>query len=72
MSSIKMNDNIAYAALPRELKGRRNMVALGTQQSNGRFISDKSRADDVSWLLSVSKVRGCSNVHIVGSRYAYI
>jgi PAB-dependent poly(A)-specific ribonuclease subunit 2 len=45
-ATMKMNDNIAYAALPRELKGRRNMV-VGTQKNGGRFRSGKSRTDDV-------------------------
>jgi PAB-dependent poly(A)-specific ribonuclease subunit 2 len=48
LNTMKMNDNIAYAALPRELKGRRNMVVVGPQKNNGRFRSGKSWTNDVS------------------------
>ncbi|KZP32520.1 PAB-dependent poly-A-specific ribonuclease subunit PAN2 [Athelia psychrophila] len=41
LSTMKMNDNVAYAALPKELKGRRNMVISGKQGKNGRFRSGK-------------------------------
>jgi PAB-dependent poly(A)-specific ribonuclease subunit 2 len=50
LSTMKMNDNVAYAAFPKELKGRRNMVTLAAQQINARFISGKSQEDDVSRL----------------------
>ena len=41
--SMKTNDNIAYAALPKELKGRRNMVTTpATRQTNSRFRSGKT------------------------------
>ncbi|KAF7323198.1 PAN2-PAN3 deadenylation complex catalytic subunit PAN2 [Mycena chlorophos] len=46
LASIKQNDNIAYAALPKELKGRRNMVTVGSRGKKGRFRSGKSRADE--------------------------
>ncbi|KAJ6546999.1 ubiquitin carboxyl-terminal hydrolase-domain-containing protein [Mycena capillaripes] len=45
LTTMKLNDNIAYAALPRELKGRRNMVS-GSRNKKGRFRSGKSRADE--------------------------
>ncbi|KAF8894503.1 ubiquitin carboxyl-terminal hydrolase-domain-containing protein [Infundibulicybe gibba] len=44
LASVKKNDNIAYAPLPRELKGRRNMIVVGPR-TNGRFRSGKSRPD---------------------------
>lgn len=47
LNTMKMKDNVAYAALPRELKGRRNMVAVDSQKYNGRFRSGKSRKVDL-------------------------
>lgn len=41
LNTMKTNDNVAYAALPRELKGRRNMLVSGRQNNNGRFRSGK-------------------------------
>jgi len=51
LSTVKMKDNVTYATLPKELKGRRNVVSAA-QQNLGRFISGKSREDDVSKLLA--------------------
>ncbi|KAF8078063.1 ubiquitin carboxyl-terminal hydrolase-domain-containing protein [Lyophyllum atratum] len=47
LETMKVKDNVAYAALPRELKGRRNMVTVDSQKYNGRFRSGKSRKVDV-------------------------
>jgi PAB-dependent poly(A)-specific ribonuclease subunit 2 len=47
---MKLNDNVAYAALPKELKGRRNMVGVGSRNKKGRFRSGKSRASEASFL----------------------
>ncbi|KAL0947460.1 hypothetical protein HGRIS_013567 [Hohenbuehelia grisea] len=44
LAVAKTNDNISYAAMPRELKGRRNMVSVGPQKHSGRFRSGKSRS----------------------------
>jgi PAB-dependent poly(A)-specific ribonuclease subunit 2 len=44
---MKLNDNIAYAPLPRELKGRRNMVPAGSRNKKGRFRSGKSHGNEV-------------------------
>lgn len=38
---MKTNDNVAYAALPKELKGRRNMVSTSRRGDYGRFRSGK-------------------------------
>ena len=38
---MKLNDNIAYAAVPKELRGRRNMVADVKKGSGARFRSGK-------------------------------
>ncbi|THV07954.1 hypothetical protein K435DRAFT_815204 [Dendrothele bispora CBS 962.96] len=46
LGSMKTNDNIAYAALPKELKGKRNMVVLGPRKVNPRFRSGKSRGSE--------------------------
>ena len=47
LNTMKMNDNVAYAALPKELKGRRNVMATGRRGDHGRFRSGK-RTNDVS------------------------
>ena len=47
LGSIKVNDTIAYASLPKELRGRRNVVATAPRKPNGRFRSGKSRYNDV-------------------------
>jgi PAB-dependent poly(A)-specific ribonuclease subunit 2 len=52
---MKLNDNIAYAALPRELKGRRNMVS-GSRNKKGRFRSGKSRANEARLRRLLSRV----------------
>ncbi|KAN0075425.1 Ubiquitin carboxyl-terminal hydrolase domain containing protein [Tylopilus felleus] len=46
LSTIKVNDNIAYAALPKELRGRRNRVVVSTIKDQGRFRSGKGKRDD--------------------------
>jgi PAB-dependent poly(A)-specific ribonuclease subunit 2 len=48
---MKMNDNIAYAALPKELRGRRNRVLVTATKDQGRFRSGKGRKDDVSVII---------------------
>lgn len=45
LSTMKMNDGIAYAPLPRELKGRRNMITVAAPKDQGRFRSEKRRSD---------------------------
>lgn len=47
LSTMKTNDTVAYAALPKELKGRRNMTTVGPRKQNARFRSGKSRANEV-------------------------
>ncbi|KAG6879035.1 hypothetical protein C0992_005728 [Termitomyces sp. T32_za158] len=42
LSTMKMKDSVAYATLPRELKGRRNVVSMESQRHNGRFRSGKA------------------------------
>ncbi|EJF62633.1 hypothetical protein DICSQDRAFT_154466 [Dichomitus squalens LYAD-421 SS1] len=46
LSSIKVNDSIAYASLPKELRGRRNVVATAPRKTGGRFRSGKARYND--------------------------
>ncbi|KAA1471282.1 PAB-dependent poly-A-specific ribonuclease subunit PAN2 [Dentipellis sp. KUC8613] len=48
LSTMKYNDNIAYATLPRELKGRRNMVTTLPRKDQGRFRSGRFRQPDES------------------------
>jgi hypothetical protein len=45
LSAIKMNDGIAYAPLPRELKGRRNVITVAAPKDQGRFRSGKQKSD---------------------------
>lgn len=50
---MKVNDNVAYAAMPKELKGRRNVSSATSRKPNGRFRSGHSRQNNVfSNLLS--------------------
>jgi hypothetical protein len=56
LSTMKMNDGIAYAPLPRELKGRRNMITAAAPKDQGRFRSEKQ-----------SSVSGVRDVTIHGS-----
>ncbi|KAI0648291.1 ubiquitin carboxyl-terminal hydrolase-domain-containing protein [Trametes meyenii] len=46
LNSIKVNDTIAYATLPKELRGRRNVVASAPKKTGGRFRSGKARHND--------------------------
>ncbi|KAI4525371.1 hypothetical protein K525DRAFT_234573 [Schizophyllum commune Loenen D] len=43
LSALKFNDNVGYAPLPKELKGRRNMTLTSARRTNGRFRSGKAR-----------------------------
>ncbi|KAJ2931328.1 hypothetical protein H1R20_g5655, partial [Candolleomyces eurysporus] len=45
LSSIKMNDNIAYAPLPKELRGHRNLIPVGPKKDAARFRSGKPRKE---------------------------
>ncbi|KAI6007843.1 ubiquitin carboxyl-terminal hydrolase-domain-containing protein [Pisolithus marmoratus] len=47
INTMKINENIAYAALPKELRGRRNRVQVSNTRDQGRFRSGKNRRDDV-------------------------
>lgn len=43
LNTMKTKDNIAYAALPKELRGRRNVISVGPSRGNGRFRSGRSK-----------------------------
>ncbi|CCM05048.1 uncharacterized protein FIBRA_07250 [Fibroporia radiculosa] len=45
LSTMKTNDNVAYAALPKELRGRRNVAVTSPKKSEGRFRSGRTRQD---------------------------
>ncbi|KIK13823.1 hypothetical protein PISMIDRAFT_17728 [Pisolithus microcarpus 441] len=47
LSTMKVNENIAYAALPKELRGRRNRAQVTNAKDQGRFRSGKNRRDDI-------------------------
>jgi hypothetical protein len=53
LNTMKMKDNVAYATLPRELKGKRNMVNTAPRKDQGRFRSGKSFKPDVSKYSSL-------------------
>ncbi|KAI0329853.1 hypothetical protein GY45DRAFT_1324455 [Cubamyces sp. BRFM 1775] len=46
LNSIKVNDTIAYATLPKELRGRRNVVPSAPKKAGGRFRSGRFRQND--------------------------
>lgn len=56
VSGIRTNDGIAYAPLPRELKGRRNMITIATPKDQGRFRSGKQRSDVSGVTIQVSLI----------------
>ncbi|KAI0933597.1 hypothetical protein AcW1_005383 [Taiwanofungus camphoratus] len=43
LSTMKINDNVAYAPLPKELRGRRNVAVTAPRKSEGRFRSGRTR-----------------------------
>lgn len=47
LGTMKYNEGIAYAALPKELRGRRNVVSPGRKKVNGRFRSGKTHSNEV-------------------------
>jgi PAB-dependent poly(A)-specific ribonuclease subunit 2 len=51
-STMKYNEGIAYAALPKELRGRRNVVSSGRKKTNGRFRSGKTHSIEVCPSIS--------------------
>ncbi|KAF8797918.1 hypothetical protein BYT27DRAFT_7246743 [Phlegmacium glaucopus] len=44
--SMKTNDNVTYAAFPKELRGRRNMITVAPRRENARFRSGKLAIPD--------------------------
>lgn len=46
LGTMKVNDNVAYAALPKELRGRRNVV-VSQPRSKGRFRSSGKNKGEV-------------------------
>lgn len=45
LQTMKTNENVAYAPLPRELRGRRNLVVAGAKKDSARFRSGKGRKE---------------------------
>lgn len=45
---MKTNDNLTYAAFPKELRGRRNMTNVAPPRTNARFRSGRLATPDVS------------------------
>ncbi|PSS06529.1 hypothetical protein PHLCEN_2v3677 [Hermanssonia centrifuga] len=46
LNTMKTTDNVAYASLPKELRGRRNVVPSRPKKSTGRFRSGRDRRSD--------------------------
>jgi hypothetical protein len=69
LQTMKTNDNVAYAPLPKELRGRRNLVTAGAKKDSARFRSGKGRKE-VSHVPLHSCVAHCG-CHTVGSRSDY-
>ncbi|KAJ7581374.1 ubiquitin carboxyl-terminal hydrolase-domain-containing protein [Mycena floridula] len=46
LNNIKINDTVSYANLPKELRGRRNMVTAVPAKRQGRFRSGKARRSE--------------------------
>jgi PAB-dependent poly(A)-specific ribonuclease subunit 2 len=42
LASMKYNDKVAYAALPKELRGHRNVTVSSGRKGGARFRSDKA------------------------------
>ena len=55
LNTMKTNDNVAYAALPKELRGRRNVAVTAPRRPGGRFRSGKGSQEvcNIAHLLSV-------------------
>jgi PAB-dependent poly(A)-specific ribonuclease subunit 2 len=53
LNTMKLNENIAYAAVPKELRGRRNMVTDAKKDRGARFRSGKRADVSVFPLVSV-------------------
>lgn len=51
LNSMKTNDNVAYATLPKELRGKRNVVATTQRKPNARFRSGKAKPSEVRALV---------------------
>lgn len=47
LNTMKVNEFVGYAALPKELRGRRNVAVVGPKKDQARFRSGKSRGKDV-------------------------
>ncbi len=47
LATMKFNENIAYATLPKELRGRRNLANSEPRKGAGRFRSGKPAVDEV-------------------------
>ncbi|KAF5379932.1 hypothetical protein D9757_007171 [Collybiopsis confluens] len=45
LNAMKINDNVAYAPLPKELRGKRNMIAQG-KKIGGRFRSGRGTENE--------------------------
>lgn len=45
LNTIKTNDNVAYSALPKELRGRRNVAVTAPRRPGGRFRSGKGKQE---------------------------
>lgn len=47
LNSMKMTEFVGYAAMPKELQGKRNVVASDSKKGTARFRSLRPRSQDV-------------------------
>ena len=48
LNSMKVSEFVAYAALPKELQGKRNVVVADAKKGTARFRSLRPRSQEVS------------------------
>lgn len=48
--AIKVTEFVAYASMPKELQGKRNVVVTGPKKDTARFRSGKSRLSQVGFV----------------------
>lgn len=72
--TMKFNENIAYASMPKELQGRRNVVSTGPKRDTGRFKSGKARSESVSSarIERISKETHRYNVNRLNLKHPFL
>ncbi|KAI5119085.1 hypothetical protein M0805_004858 [Coniferiporia weirii] len=55
-NSIKVNEFVAYATMPKELQGRRNVVLSGLKKDTARFRSGRPRSEQLELEAPISDI----------------